>query len=350
MTELTLVAPSAWAAGLLEAFALRRPDLRVAVASEPADPGWSSADVVWWGAFQPPGVAPRTSLPLDRLTAEEGLDLKPFAKFADLERAGGHLHALPVGYGVPALLYNLDIFEQWGTPPPPQDLTWAGMVALAEDLRKTGAPVPFGDGAYGWAAAFLAWQGGADHRDPHALFPFVEMVRDLRRRAGVPSSPEWFGDGRTAMAINDCGAEAMSASPTLRWGVSPFPSLAAQGPSRARWRRSHAYVHLRSKHPKESFALAAFIPRWAAERGPAVLGTFAALDRGEVASGSLSQMPVGQEALRAAAQAAAPDEWDAGAPFADGALWAALEAAIGEGWDLDTFAARFESVQMAAPT
>jgi hypothetical protein len=255
-----------------------------------------------------------------------------------------------VGYRVPALLYNLDLLEHWGAPPPAPDPTWAELVTLAEGLHKASAAPAFGDGAYGWTAAFLAWQDGVNAADPHALYPFVEMVRDLRYRAGVSSSPEWFGDGHTPLAINDCGAEAVNADPALRWGVARFPSLHPARPSRARWLRSHAYVHQRSQHPQEAFALVAFIPQWAAAKGPAALAHFPALARTEGSGAAVPQMPIGQTALRAAAEAAAPQEWDAGAPFADPGLWAALQAAIDQEWDPGTFVARFHSAQAPAPT
>ncbi len=350
MTELVLAASAQCAAGLPAAFAAHRPDLAVTVASGPGDPGWFEADVVWWGAFQPPGVGPQGSRPLDDLAATAGFDQRPFGKLVDLERAGGRLHALPVDYAAPALVYNLDILAGFGAAPPPQDLTWSGLIELAEALRGAGDAVAFGDGAYGWTAALLAWQAGVDPDDLKGLHPFVQRVRDLRRRAAVPPAPESFARGRTALAINDSGVEAMGIDPALRWGVAPIPLVDPHRPRRTLWRRSHVYVHVRSKHPDDAFALASFVPRWAAGRGPAALGAFPAYRPAEMRGHCSTAHPTGLPAFRASAEDAAPEEWDAGAPFADRQLWAGLLAAIEEGWDRDRYADRLRAVQAAAPT
>jgi hypothetical protein len=63
--------------------------------------------------------------------------------------------------------------------------------------------------------------------------------------------------------------------------------------------------------PREDFALASFIPRWAASRGPAVLGTFPAFGGSGVVGAPGPANPVGQAALWAAAAGAAPPEWSA---------------------------------------
>lgn len=226
---LTLVVPGDWAAIARRRVARHWPDLDLRLASAPADGGWRTGDVVWWPAQASASAPPVDRLALDRLAAEAGVDLVPFGAFAELERAeDGRLYGLPVGYSAQLLWYRPDILARTGVPLSAAALTWDGLLEAVAALRRAGVRCPFGSGAFGWTAALLAWQAGADPARPDGMRPFVERVRALREAAAL--GPLGDGDpalGGAALEIESSDVQLLNLPRPGSWGVLPLPPVDA---------------------------------------------------------------------------------------------------------------------------
>ncbi len=351
MADLTLATYEEWSEALTRSLTARAFAHRVRMVSHPTDPGWRSPDVVWWGALDPSDAIPTGRLPLDGLAANAGFPLEPFGRLLDLERAEGRLWALPVSYGSIVLCYRPAALAAVGCTMPASGLTWDGLLDLAARLRASGI-TPFGAiGPYGWLAALLAWQGGADADDAAALYPYVLRVRTLAELARTPASLGPFpSEDGPALAIDDSAATAMGIAAGLHWGVASLPRVDPTRPARMPWRRSHCYIRACTPQPDAAFTLAGFIARWAGERAGHPDMEFPVYVASKAAAGAPHDTPAGLGELRTTAETADRRDWAGANPHRDRALWDALRVALEEDWDARTLAERLPAAVAAAPT
>lgn len=334
---------------LIRQFEREHPDLRIRLINDPSQRAMDKLQTMF-AAGEPPDVMSIHGAYFVPLAAKGALlDLEPLIEgdpefnladfypgLLDLSRYDGKLYSLPRYASVYVLFYNQDLFDAAGVGYPNAEWTWDDYLAAAQRLtvrsddpnrRQYGCIIDFwGARLYPWI-----WQNGGqilnDDRtrcliDRPQAIEALQFLIDLRDKYHVaaPSDStdrnmalDAFKSGRIGMYMTGAwDIQTLQPVDSLRWGVAPLPRRKRQATLLG---TENYAIAARTEHPKQAWALMAFLLRGSSQQRMAQ-ELEKQPSRRSVAEGPYLQGPLGEkhrvfvEALDYAVAPPNIPEWD----------------------------------------